>query len=286
MLKKIVVGIDGSKNADFAFQSALNISKKVKSELVCVFVVDSGKTTMPFMYSAGGMGLSYEQVVLPIDRGLTEAFEKIAADMLNFVEKRLDVYRKKAKEAGVSCSSIIREGDPAELLSEEARAGGLLVIGKHGENSGKKRVTVGSCCEELLHTSPRPILVCPEKPAAFSSMLFPYDSSRSAENAMQFLANTIKNLSEKVTMVLIDEQSCEENEIKEEVSYLQSHEIKATLINESGSPGKVLSGLIDKKEFDFILMGSRGRRKLIDAVIGSTTLHLVRKSDLPIMIVY
>ena len=87
-------------------------------------------------------------------------------------------------------------------------------------------------------------------------------------------------------MAIIDEQSCEENEIKEEISYLQSHNINAKLINETGNPGKVVNKLCETGEFDFILLGSRGRRKFLEFVIGSTTIHLVRKSNFPVLVVY
>lgn len=87
-------------------------------------------------------------------------------------------------------------------------------------------------------------------------------------------------------MAIIDEQQCGEEEIKEEISYLHSHNINAKLIKAIGNPAKIVGRLSENADYDFILIGSRGRKKITDYVMGSTTIHLVRKCSLPVIVAY
>lgn len=286
MLKRITAGIDGSSNSLQAAQAGIKIARKTGADVHFVFVADSRNTAMPYIYTNGNMAAPFTQVMMPADINLREVFKKISQDLHEFGKKQLDVCRKLCENSGIGFSGIVREGFPAEILAEEARSGGLLIAGKRGENAGIKKITIGSTAEELLYISPRPLLICPDAECSFDSLLFPYDGSRSSENALQYLANMIKDLPAETTMAIIDEQQCEEEEIKEEISYLHSHNINAKLIREAGNPAKTVCRLTRDGGYDFILMGSRGRKKLADFVMGSTTIHLVRKCSLPILVAY
>jgi nucleotide-binding universal stress UspA family protein len=42
----------------------------------------------------------------------------------------------------------------------------------------------------------------------------------------------------------------------------------------------------EQEQVYMVMMGSHGRNKLVDALIGSTTVHVIRKSELPVLVVY
>ena len=56
---------------------------------------------------------------------------------------------------------VVRDGLPSAILTEEARSGDLLVIGQKGENAHFERAIVGSTTEDVVRSSPRPVLVTP-----------------------------------------------------------------------------------------------------------------------------
>jgi len=286
MLKRITAGIDGSSNSLRAAEAGIKTAGKLGAEIHFVYVVDSRNTAMPYIYTNGNMAAPFAQVMMPADINLKDVFRKISRDLHEFGKKQLEECRKLCEKAGIGFSGVVREGFPAEILAEEARSGGMLIVGKRGENASIKKITIGSTAEELLHISPRPLMICPDTGCSFDSLLFPYDGSRNSENALQFLANMLKSLPSETTMAIIDEQQCEEEEIKEEISYLHSHNINAKLIREKGNPAKIVSRLVQNDVYDFILLGSRGRKKITDYVMGSTTIHLVRKCSLPVLVVY
>jgi nucleotide-binding universal stress UspA family protein len=44
--------------------------------------------------------------------------------------------------------------------------------------------------------------------------------------------------------------------------------------------------MVQAEKPDLIMLGSHGRNKLVAYLLGSTTIHVIRKSKLPVLIVY
>jgi nucleotide-binding universal stress UspA family protein len=60
----------------------------------------------------------------------------------------------------VRVETCTREGEPAPILLEEARRGGLLVVGARG-HGGFLGLLLGSVATAVLHHSPCPVAVIP-----------------------------------------------------------------------------------------------------------------------------
>ena len=286
MLRQIVVGIDGSKLSFEAFDQALDIAKKIHSTIKAVFVIDVRKTQVPYIYAGGSYELSYERIYIPPDKNLQEFYEKIQKDLGSFAENCLKRCLKKGEEAGVEVSTEIVEGFPAAELCEESRSGDLLVVGQQGENAHFKRSVIGSTTEDLVRTSPRPILVVPVKRKRIEKILFPYDGSRTSEAALLFYANTLKGLSTNFVMLCVGEGEERAHGVREEEDYIKQHGLPLKIARREGHPTQIVTEMVSEEEFDMILIGSHGRNTLKDYLLGSTTSNLIRNSSIPILVVY
>ena len=158
-------------------------------------------------------------------------------------------------------------------------------MGQHGENSGTKQETIGSTTEELVRKSPRPVIVCPEEFSTPHKVLFPYDGSRSAESCLQFYTG---HLSHKIPNLLFLCAECEEESepYQNEIDYLNQHSVDVKLIQQEDEPIQAINKIVEQEKPDLIMMGSHGRKKLVAYLLGSTTIHVVRKSNLPVLVVY
>jgi nucleotide-binding universal stress UspA family protein len=67
-----------------------------------------------------------------------------------------------AGEAGVTVTPILREGQPADVLCEEAAGADLLVVGSRGLG-GFRGLLVGSVSQQCVHHSPCPVVVVPHR---------------------------------------------------------------------------------------------------------------------------
>ena len=204
-----------------------------------------------------------------------------------FAENCIATCKKKLNGRKVSIISEIIEGYPAEVLCEEARSGDMLIIGQRGENAHFKRMVVGSTTEDLVRSSPRPVLVCPlnETPFSMKRILFPYDGSRPAENALQFYVNAMQGFADDFVMLFVGEDEEETATLEEEVNYLKKHDIDSRVIFKKGSPVHAVLDAAEEEEYDLILVGKHGRNKIKEYILGSTTSNLVRKSRIPVLIV-
>ncbi len=286
MIGRIVAGIDGSPHSLAAFQYALDFAQRTRSEVRVVFVVDSRKTDLPIVYTASHFDYGFERVYIPPEPGLKGFYDKVKTDLRTFGENCLESCRAEAEEKKVPISTVLKEGLPSHLLTEEARSGDLLVIGQKGETARFDRAIVGATTEDVVRSSPRPVLVCPKDFHSPRRLLFPYDGSPSSESARQVCVNAFAGIWEEIVVVTLAEEVDESFPFDAELSYLSSHGVPYRLLIEEGKPVDTIPRVAAREKADLILAGSHGKHKIRDYLLGPTTSHLIRKSDLPVLVVF
>ena len=122
--KKIMVAVDGSKEAELAFQKAVNVARRNNSELLLVHVID----TRAF------------QTISSLDGMMMEQASEIA-------KQTLADYQKAASEAGVNqVKTIIEYGSPKSVIAKElpeSEKVDLIMLGATGLNA-VERLFIGS----------------------------------------------------------------------------------------------------------------------------------------------
>lgn len=138
MLKRIVVGTDGSDTAATAVQQAVDLAKATGASLDVVTAFEPGGTAMP----------TDEKVDIPGD----VQYEMGPRQEVNMV---LDGAAGVAEQAGVEATTHAREGDPADALLDVAEEVGadLVVVGNKGM-TGAKRFLLGSVPNKVSHHAP------------------------------------------------------------------------------------------------------------------------------------
>ena len=138
MIKRIVVGTDGSDTAAVAVEHAVDLAKAMGAALDVVTA-----------FEPGGPSLSAtDRVDIPGD----VQYETGPRQGVNIV---LDSAAGKAEQAGVAATTHAREGDPADSLLDVAEEVGadLLVVGNKGM-TGAKRFLLGSVPNKISHHAP------------------------------------------------------------------------------------------------------------------------------------
>ena len=283
MIGQVVVGIDGSDYSLSAFRYAEHFATRLGCELKAVFVIDSRKTELPIIYATGHFDYAFARTYIPPDPELKSFYTKIKKDLESFATAVLGNIEASCKEKKIPFVGVRREGLPSQVLAEECRSGDLLFIGQRGENARFARTIVGSTAEDVVRSSPRPVMACPGAFRLPEKVLFPYDGSAAAERALQFCVNAFECFW-KEFLVLSSEE--EKGLTEREHGYLNKHAIDHRLITETGSPIDTVLEVAEREGADLLLIGSHGAHKIRDYILGSTTVHLLRKSPLPVLIVY
>jgi nucleotide-binding universal stress UspA family protein len=286
MIKKIVTAIDGSATSMSACEYAFTVAKSLGAHVEVLFVVDRRKTQIPFMYAGGAYDIAYERIYIPPDQELKQFYDKLSEDLYRFAENCIARCREMAEKAQVEMEAEIKEGFPAEIIAEVGHSGDLLVLGRRGENAEYKRETVGSTTEEVIRRSPRPVIVVTASYREPKRILFPYDESRSAENALQFYIHSFAAVAEELIFLCAEDVESDLSPVETEIEYLREHNVQVRVVKDEKPPIHAIGKVAEQENVDMVMMGSHGHHKLVDYLIGSTTVHVIRKSDLPVLVVY
>ena len=140
-MKKIVVGIDGSPGSARALEFALAEGRLRGAVVEAVFVWHVPAA----VYGGGGLAPAV------ID---TEDLEEGAKAQLDEILDRADA-------DGVEVERAVREGQPAEVLVEEAERADLLVVGSRGLG-GFRGLLLGSVGQQCAHHARCPVVIVPK----------------------------------------------------------------------------------------------------------------------------
>lgn len=150
MYKKILVPVDGSAASNRGLAEALKLAKSLGASLEVVhavneFIMDSGYAPIA----------NYEQFL--------ETLREVGRKVLKEAEAT-------ARASGVEVQSSLVEsigGRAADLILEQAkqRSADLIVMGTHGRR-GIRRLVLGSDAEQVLRSSPIPVLMVRSAPEA------------------------------------------------------------------------------------------------------------------------
>ncbi|MCH4815714.1 MAG: universal stress protein [Saccharolobus sp.] len=137
-MKRILVGYDGSENAERALDFAIELANKFSARLFVVEVID--------------LTLFYNSGILPPLEATKSLEEKAKKDVKKAIEK--------AKSKGVDAEGITLEGDPAHSILEFAKDNQIdvIIIGSRGL-SKVQRIFLGSVSSKIVQESKIPVIV-------------------------------------------------------------------------------------------------------------------------------
>ncbi|MFY3792195.1 universal stress protein [Ureibacillus sp. MALMAid1270] len=138
--KNIVVAVDGSKEAEYAFKKSIDVAKRNgESTLNLVNVIDTRSFAAIEAY----------------DRSIAERAQ-------SFSEELLAGYKKQAEEAGVKNVKVLIEyGSPKTIITKELSKvvdADLIVCGATGLNA-VERFLIGSVSEAIVRSARCDVLV-------------------------------------------------------------------------------------------------------------------------------
>ncbi|RUL56429.1 MULTISPECIES: universal stress protein [Lysinibacillus] len=138
--KSIVVAVDGSKEAEYAFKKSIDVAKRNQdAKLNLVNVIDTRSFAAIEAY----------------DRSIAERAQ-------SFSEELLAGYKKQAEDAGVKNVNVVIEyGSPKTIITKELSKlvdADLIVCGATGLNA-VERFLIGSVSEAIVRSSQCDVLV-------------------------------------------------------------------------------------------------------------------------------
>lgn len=302
MKKQILVPLDGSQLAEMILPHAAAYARANACTLDLLHVV-SPPTAINS--SAWSMAPSVE---------IWREWENEVESGKHYIEVIADRVRK----LGIEARTFVMEADPAICIVSFALDHPevvLVAMSTHGR-SGIKRLVLGSVAEQVLHSSPVPLLVLhpshekdilnniqvPE----YSSILVPLDGSEFAVQALLQAKTLAHKLDASLTLVsavadgplgielnnIIDvpdewtpEMEAQADYLKDIVQELKDEQIPVQAVLEYGPPAEGILRVVDNTNTDLIVMSTHGRSGLSRFWLGSIAMKVVRNARCPVLMV-
>ncbi|MBI5232142.1 MAG: universal stress protein [Coriobacteriales bacterium] len=260
-------------------------------------------------FAEGLRGYGVERVVLGNVIEASGMEGPVIARSIDDARDKLSACGKPLEDAGFMVEYRIATGEPGtELvtLAAENRAD-AIVAGTHGSNA-IRRLLRGSVTEDLVHHADRPTMLVRyaplsgvENPSALGadfgrSIVLPTDFSASATRALLWVLDLPRGTASNVLILHVLDPglagarlTAAEEAARARMAALcemaSDGGVTARCTVRQGDPVAEILREVHERVATGIVTGSHGRGALGDAVMGSTSLALIRQASLPVMIV-
>lgn len=143
MPRNVLVGYDGSENADLALRYAIDVAQRGNARLTVMSVVpDPGSATYASWMTAANVAELERDMTDQVARTLDAAIARVPDDL--------------------PVTKVLGHGHAGPALLQHVEAGGcdLVVVGTRGRGA-MRSLLLGSVSEHLIRHSPVPVVVVP-----------------------------------------------------------------------------------------------------------------------------
>jgi nucleotide-binding universal stress UspA family protein len=275
-LKNILVHIDDSPQCRQRLDVASDLARGHDAHLSGIYVVSV--PAVPAIMSAGYF-----------PEGFIAGQEERERERAKKVKAEYDDYMRRA---GIASEWRERQGDPAGIVSLNARYADLAIVSQ-ADPAGTGPYEMLELPADVALSAGRPVLVIPHIGPAESlgtRVLVGWNASREATRAVNDALPLLQR-AKSVTVLAIDPQGGVEGHGESpsaDISlHLARHGIKAEAARTVAGDIDVGDALLSRAAdlgADMIVMGCYGRSRMREFILGGVTRHVLRHMTVPVLI--
>ena len=277
MIKSIFLAVDGSVYTDSVVAHGVSLAKKLDAFLRVYSIVDI--RIYEWVLNTGGEGY---MPVIPSNVFHDESYKfhnERAESLINAHRKKLDL-------TGIKFEADKMEGAPVEIISDISRQVDLVILGARGDYARWGDRMLGATLESVSHQTHAPLMIVDKKFVDFKTITCAYDRSVSSNSSLKLSAYLATRLDLPLEVLSISDDESERKEMLEEAKiYLKPYDLDSKLRHEAGDVVKQITlATTDVEAPTLLMMGSYGHSRIREAILGSTTLQVIRNAAKPILL--
>lgn len=283
-MKKIITCIDGSSLSDDVTHAGVWVANKLNKTLLLLHAVEKS-TAAATKNLSGAIGLGSRTALLLEMASLDEQRSKVA---LALGKEVLDHALQLAAQEG--CHAIEktqRHGGLVEAIQDLEKDARLIVLGRLGEDHQQGFKMLGSHLEQVIRQVKTPVLIANQGFVEPKSFMLAYDGREIADKAVKKIieGGLLKGLTCHLVTVK-NKQAKLEEKFKQTKALLveKGFEVKASFLE--GNIFNSLEEYKQKEAVDLLVMGAFSHSKLATVFLGSNTLKMIERSELPILVLH
>jgi nucleotide-binding universal stress UspA family protein len=277
MIKSILLAVDGSVFTDAVVSQGIDLARKFNAHLRIYSIVDV--RVYEWVLNTGGEGY---MPVIPANVFHDESYKfysERADALLAAIDKRL-------RDSKLSYETKKMEGSPVEAICELSRQVDLVIMGARGDYARWGDRMLGQTLEAVSRQSQAPIMIVDKIYEAFTSVTCAYDRTEYSNHALKLSASLADALKMPIEVVSVfDDEEERKAALEEAQKYLEPYRLDFQLRHEAGDPSDILVQVTkDAPATTVLLMGCYGRSRIREAILGSTTVQVMRRAKKPIIL--
>ena len=274
MLKRIVVGLNGSDFSSAAGSLAIEWAKRHSASVVGVGVVDTALVIPAEPTPIGGAAFKRER-----DAAVLATARKANVDCLS-------TFGRSCAIAGVDWTIVEREGDADEVLTRETQRGDLLILGRKRSSEESVTAPLSNTLHAVLKKSSRPVLCVPSGSTSSGAVVVAFDGSFAASRALFSFASLGLFTSVPIHVVAVEETSGQHAEsLAHAKEFLLAHgyQVDVKVIPVMSDVADTLIQHVTALSPQLVVMGSLGKSWIQELLFGSVTKKLLESTSVPIL---
>lgn len=275
MLKSILCALDGSAYSQSVLDHGIKLSQRLNAELRFISIID-----IRMFEWVSAIALDGFVPAIPGPNYMKDSRNVLEVKANDTIDKAL----KEAKKFNIPTYGNTEVGVPADIICDESRKVDFVIMGRRGEFAQWSGQLVGATLEAVSHQMPRPLLVVDKEYQKLDHMIFAYDASECSSRALKTGMDFAEQLGIGATVVSIGDKETTSRWQDEGKAYCRPYKIEVEFISKEGSLMGELKALHKNNPGAFVTMGSHGKSRLREAILGSTTLEILRKVDFPVIV--
>jgi len=243
---RLLVGLDGSPNADEALEQAVHVGLRFKAKILVAHIRE------------------------------THALGKRASDSGVLLQRALE----RITDAGLAAQTILKHGNPDVELATLARDVDTVLVGRRGRSSPAD--VLGRTVTSLIRIAERSVIVCASKPSPMNACAIAYDGRETSQRALALVARfaSVTHSTVHVIHATID-PAIGTMVVGEAEAMLSLQGIAFVTHLERGTPGESIARVIQETQCDALFAGAHvGRRDVTVSHAEEILLH----TDIPVVI--
>jgi len=196
--------------------------------------------------------------------------------ILDDAVKRLD---------GHTVRTTQRHGSVVETLDEFETGAEMAVIGKRGEHADFAKGHLGSNLERVIRSATVPVMVAAREFKPITRFLLAFDGGPSSLKAAHHVATNplLQGLECHLLMVGKPDKQ-HELSLDHAATSLRGAGFAVTADLLPGVSEEVIAAEVARREIDLLVMGAYGHSRVRNLILGSTTTHLIRTCQIPVVL--
>lgn len=285
-MKNILLCTDGSAYAENVYRYGAWFANHFHAQINVLFVTDiRSQKVVSTGNLSGSIGLG--------------ASEQLLHDLVNLEHEKAKLNNQRAKLILQNAAATLKAegiedfkltnktGFLVDCFHEFAENHDLIVLGKRGEAVDFASGHLGANLDRIIRSSSKPCLVTPREFKIIDRILVTYDASLTGKKILQFLVNYPVFQSLEVHLLTVAKSNSGQTastRLDEAKQWLQKARFEPICSLLEGEPEKAIAQYVQENNINLLMMGAYGHSRIRHLVIGSTTIQILRNSNIPVLV--